>query len=198
MRFSAKYRIPRELALLYDFANSLDERRYVEHGVAHDAADAFATAGQCEAWMQTHGLLEKGRLLHKGEHAQALALRDALRAFLQQDAAGRQARGEAARRLTRVCAAFPLVLAVDGPTPALQPAPGASPLGVVVAEFHALAQADKLDRLKMCASEDCRWVFFDRSRPGIRRWCSSAVCGNRHKTRAYRERQAAAKDKVSS
>jgi hypothetical protein len=34
----------------------------------------------------------------------------------------------------------------------------------------------RLDRLKMCASEECRWVFYDRSKPGTGRRCASALC----------------------
>ena len=32
-------------------------------------------------------------------------------------------------------------------------------------------------------------MFYDRSKPTTRRWCSSLLCGNRQKTRAYRARQ---------
>ncbi|MBR0825676.1 CGNR zinc finger domain-containing protein [Bradyrhizobium manausense] len=32
-------------------------------------------------------------------------------------------------------------------------------------------------------------TFFDRSKPVTRRWCQSALCANREKTRACRERQ---------
>ena len=44
----------------------------------------------------------------------------------------------------------------------------------------------------MCDLEECHWVFYDRSKPGARRWCASALCGNRQKTRAYRLRHRAA------
>jgi predicted RNA-binding Zn ribbon-like protein len=40
----------------------------------------------------------------------------------------------------------------------------------------------------MCAAEECRRVFFDGSKPATRRWCISTLCGNRAKTRTYRER----------
>ena len=46
-------------------------------------------------------------------------------------------------------------------------------------------------RLKICAAADCRWVFYDDSRNGAGRWCSMAACGNRVKTRTYRQRQRA-------
>ena len=45
--------------------------------------------------------------------------------------------------------------------------------------------------LKVCADEDCRSVFYDRSRNHSGRWCSMQACGNRNKVRAWRERQRA-------
>ena len=54
----------------------------------------------------------------------------------------------------------------------------------------ARAQADGTwSRMKACASEDCRWAFYDRSRNRSRTWCSMAECGNRAKARTYRARQ---------
>ncbi len=45
------------------------------------------------------------------------------------------------------------------------------------------------DRFRICASETCRWIFFDESRSGQRRWCDMATCGNRAKARRHRARQ---------
>ena len=49
------------------------------------------------------------------------------------------------------------------------------------------------DRLRVCANDRCRWVFYDESRAGKRRWCSMASCGNRAKAARHRERQKEAK-----
>ncbi len=48
--------VPRELSLLYEFANSLDERRFVQGGVPHMARDGFASAG-CAATGYSKGVL---------------------------------------------------------------------------------------------------------------------------------------------
>jgi len=48
---------PRELSLLYEFANSLDERRFVQGGVPHMARDGFASVVALEAWMHSYGLV---------------------------------------------------------------------------------------------------------------------------------------------
>ena len=44
------------------------------------------------------------------------------------------------------------------------------------------------ERFRICDNETCRWVFFDASPTGRRRWCSMASCGNRAKARRHRER----------
>jgi predicted RNA-binding Zn ribbon-like protein len=43
-------------------------------------------------------------------------------------------------------------------------------------------------RLRSCANPHCRWVFYDGTRSGTRRWCTMAVCGNRAKLRRFRQR----------
>ncbi|MBA2719012.1 MAG: CGNR zinc finger domain-containing protein [Chloroflexi bacterium] len=45
------------------------------------------------------------------------------------------------------------------------------------------------DRVRVCANDTCRWIFYDESRSGRRRWCDMATCGNRAKARRHRERQ---------
>jgi predicted RNA-binding Zn ribbon-like protein len=44
-------------------------------------------------------------------------------------------------------------------------------------------------RLKACLDPDCGWAFYDRSRNRSGHWCEMAVCGSRHKVRAYRARR---------
>jgi predicted RNA-binding Zn ribbon-like protein len=43
--------------------------------------------------------------------------------------------------------------------------------------------------VKRCASPECRLFFYDESRTRQRRWCSMAVCGNRHKVAAFLRRK---------
>jgi predicted RNA-binding Zn ribbon-like protein len=47
---------------------------------------------------------------------------------------------------------------------------------------------DEADRLRICADDGCRFVFFDASRTGRRRWCDMATCGNRAKAARHRAR----------
>jgi len=195
MRLSRKFPVPGDLALLYEFVNSRDLRRFVQDGVRHRASDELATATQLEAWLQRRGLLKRGAKIDRHGHRQAIELRESLRAFLQLAPSERRRSAPSAVRLSANAANFPLVVQVstDG-TVRLQPQPARphGTLGNILAELQHAADTGKLDRLKTCASEECRWVFYDRSKPGSRRWCSSALCGNRQKVRAYRRRQQAA------
>jgi predicted RNA-binding Zn ribbon-like protein len=190
MKFSEKYAVPFELALLYDFVNSLDRRRYVENGVAHLGGDEIETPRLLEAWMRERGLLRRGEHVDAGDHRAALELRTTLRDFLLDPPKHRPQAKEAARRLTAASRKFPLMLAVsDGGAVELAPVPGSNALGRVLGQMIGLAEMGQLPRLKTCASDECHWIFFDRSKPANRHWCSSSICGNRQKTRAYRERQ---------
>jgi predicted RNA-binding Zn ribbon-like protein len=54
------------------------------------------------------------------------------------------------------------------------------------AEF--LATAD-FSLVRPCEGRDCILWFYDRTKSHRRRWCSMAVCGNRHKVEAFRERK---------
>jgi predicted RNA-binding Zn ribbon-like protein len=43
--------------------------------------------------------------------------------------------------------------------------------------------------IRRCANPACRLFFYDDSRTHRRRWCSMAVCGNRHKVAAFLRRR---------
>ncbi|MGO0577335.1 CGNR zinc finger domain-containing protein [Ornithinimicrobium panacihumi] len=63
-------------------------------------------------------------------------------------------------------------------------APGVEAMLATIA-LDAITALSTAGRVKQCAAEDCRLIFFDTSRPGTRRWCSMQRCGNRAKTRAH-------------
>jgi predicted RNA-binding Zn ribbon-like protein len=57
----------------------------------------------------------------------------------------------------------------------------------IAADAIDLIFGKQRSRIRICP--DCRMVFVDSSRPGNRRWCSSAAgCGNRAKVREHRAR----------
>jgi predicted RNA-binding Zn ribbon-like protein len=191
MKLSEKFPVPGDVALLYDFVNSVDLRQYMERGMTHEPGDELATPLQLQKWLQAHGLLERGARVSRAAHREAVKLRDALRIFLSAAPADR---ASAAGPLGAVTARFPLAVTASRDR-ALDLRPVArratSGLGNVLVELVRLSDSGRLARVKTCDSAECRWIFYDRSKPSNRRWCSSDRCGNREKTRTYRDRQRA-------
>jgi predicted RNA-binding Zn ribbon-like protein len=69
----------------------------------------------------------------------------------------------------------------------------------VVAPIVAIVYEAMVDgtweRLKVCPADDCQWAFYDESKNRSGTWCDMAVCGNRAKVRAYRERRIRARSR---
>ena len=191
-RESKKFGVPDELANLYDFANTLDVRHFTHHGVPHPQGDELATARELASWMSQRGLLFTGARIASPMFATALELRTLIRDYLQCDPPERRRNKDSARALNKVLKLFPLLVAArDDGGMVLRAAreDALAGLSSVVTELYDGSRNGTLERLKMCASDECRRVFFDRSKPSTRRWCMSSLCGNRMKTRSYRARQ---------
>ncbi len=192
---SRKFQVPDELANLYDFANSLDVRHFTHHGVRHVQSDELGGPRELGVWMSRRGLQSTAVKITPAMFETALQLRTSVRDYLKCDPVERRRNRDVVRSLNKAMRLFPLLAQArnDG-VMALAPARGDALAGLssVVAELHDGALRGILDRLKMCAAEECRRVFFDRSKPATRRWCMSTLCGNRIKTRSYRERHRSA------
>jgi predicted RNA-binding Zn ribbon-like protein len=52
-----------------------------------------------------------------------------------------------------------------------------------------LLVAGDFNLVRKCEHPDCTLCFYDRTKSHRRRWCSMAVCGNRHKVASFRRRQ---------
>jgi len=179
---------PPALTRVETFLNTLDERRFVRRGHRHAGEDQLATEADLAAWLVGQGLLRPGAPLDGESFALALALRRALRASLAAKA-GQGADPGALAALP----SLPLRLAIDREGEAtLLPAEGGvrGAIATLAADVAVATAANIWSRLKMCGHGDCRWVFYDGSRNGRGRWCAMGTCGNRAKTRAYRQRHA--------
>lgn len=54
-----------------------------------------------------------------------------------------------------------------------------------------LLTSSDLEHVRLCAAEDCGWLFLDESKNHTRRWCDMKTCGNRAKARRhYQKKQA--------
>jgi predicted RNA-binding Zn ribbon-like protein len=72
------------------------------------------------------------------------------------------------------------------------PATGAELVTAVARDAVATFARPVRDRVRVCGGDTCLLIYLDTSRAGGRRWCSMQRCGNRHKVRAFREREATA------
>lgn len=68
----------------------------------------------------------------------------------------------------------------------------ASLLGPVAEAAATLLVEGDFSLVRQCEHPDCILWFYDRTKSHKRRWCSMAVCGNRHKATRFRERTASA------
>jgi len=48
-----------------------------------------------------------------------------------------------------------------------------------------LLASERRQRVRLCANEECLWLFLDESKAATRRWCNMASCGNRAKARRH-------------
>jgi len=55
-----------------------------------------------------------------------------------------------------------------------------------------LLASDESTRIRECGGDDCGWMYVDRSRNGLRRWCQMEVCGTKEKSRQRALRRAEA------
>jgi len=169
---SKKFKVPDQLANLYDFANSLDVRHFTHHGVPHVEADDLGGPRELGAWMAQRGLLFTSARITSPMFDLALQLRASVRAYLQCDPAERRENKDAVQSLNAALKLFPLLAKAQvdrGMVLGAARDDALAGLSVVVAELYDGSIRGTLDRLKMCAAEECRRVFFDRSKPATRR-----------------------------
>lgn len=176
-----KSAIVAEADLLVEFVNTRD---------IEEETDSIADPGSLETWIAAKTGEYAGEL-DREDVDRTSAVRESLRALMLAnngegaDAAALVPLREAADR-TRLRTTF----ALDG---SLELAPARSGLGGF--EARLLLAIERLQshgawpRLKACTVDDCRWAFYDATRNHSRTWCSMDVCGNREKTRRYRERK---------
>src|SRR6266576_4609947 len=98
---SKQFKVPEQLANLYDFANSLDVRHFTHHGVQHTQSDELAGPRELGAWMSQRGLLLSAAKITPAMFDAALQLRASVRTYLEINPAERRKIGDAVRSLNK-------------------------------------------------------------------------------------------------
>ncbi len=58
----------------------------------------------------------------------------------------------------------------------------------VVWSAASLLVSEEAPRIRICGGADCGWMYVDRSRNRLRRWCQMETCGTREKSRRHYKR----------
>ena len=159
-----------------------------------DGQDELGSPSALVAWLGSRGLPSAKAGASARDLGHAVALREAVRALLlaNHDADGRPpaAAVEVIEAAARRCG---LVVSFD-PDGVARPASTAAGVDGALGQLLTIiaeAQADGTwARLKACPWDTCGHAFYDHSRNRSAVWCDMAVCGNRAKVKAFRERQA--------
>jgi hypothetical protein len=154
--------------LIVAFLNTLN----VEEGT-----DAIDTLDGWASWLNDHGLEGCFGPRDLGDLERASELRGDLRALAsgEQHPQGRQVD-------------IRVALTADGQVELS----ARTAVGFLAAAAAKVAIQERINRVKICPADDCRWAFYDTSRNRSRQWCSMKVCGNRAKARAHRQRSSPA------
>jgi predicted RNA-binding Zn ribbon-like protein len=171
-------------SLCLDFVDTLGNRRA-------EPVERLLTPADLDTWLEAAGLAGSPRKPSTPAIlAQARELRDAVYRF--GSAAIDKAPGDSAdiATINRWATKMPLRPSIDGRQIRFTAArPIEAALSTIAADAVELILGPRRSRIRVCP--ECRMVFVDTSRPGMRRWCSSdSGCGNRAKVRAYRSRAA--------
>ncbi|MGI8709247.1 MAG: CGNR zinc finger domain-containing protein [Actinomycetota bacterium] len=173
--------LPQELELVHAFTNTID----IEPG-----AEELGTPAQSRAWLVDQDLIEADDPVSERDHREAISLRGSLRSVLAAHN-GAELSPQEISAINDVVARYPLTV-LFGPHAEPRIASTGSgvrgALGEIMAGVVIAVSNGTWPRLKSCARESCQWVFYDHSKNRSKRWCSMTVCGNRTKTKAYRER----------
>lgn len=182
--------------LAIDFVNTvdwLDEGLHDERLVTMDDLVAWAVEASLLSVQQRRRMRSVLQEPEAGAEllSSALGVRDRLHAVFSMAAKGRMAATEiewldrsfrqatSGRSLSRKRGDHSL-LELSWPDPVSRPDTLLYP---VIEAAVVLLSSPEASRIQVCEGEACGWLFVNRSRNGLRRWCEMGTCGTREKSR---------------
>jgi predicted RNA-binding Zn ribbon-like protein len=159
---------------------------FVNTNEPQESQDQLRGPEETRSWLLAEGF-EVGKLGHD-DWAAMIAFREGVRA----DAAANNGYGVDADAVAALRQAvdrlgFTVRVGADASLEVASSSPAGRALSPLVGALMA-AQADgSWPRVKACARDSCRWLFYDTTRNRSRTWCTNSTCGSREKAkRAYR------------
>lgn len=182
--------VPEEVRLVNEFLNTLDLERFGEHAwKPEEEREGLRSPERLKAWLVGRGLLGREETVGEPDLELAVNVRDALRSAASANSSPAGERSDAAGVSFEES---PLVVRLgeaSGPELASGEGGVKGALGRILADVVVAASKGTWARMKICAAEDCRWAYYDHSKSRTGRWCAMETCGNRHKTRRYRQKR---------
>ncbi|MEU8136743.1 CGNR zinc finger domain-containing protein [Streptodolium elevatio] len=160
--------------------------------------DALTDPAALAAWLAERDLLPETVAVSAADLDRARVVREGLRAIVVANntpASAARKTDDAARTpaaladLAALARELPLVLDPLTTPPTLVPHTPDTPdaaLAQLLADVAKSVADGTWSRMKGCRM--CEWAYYDYSRNRSRAWCSMALCGNRAKAQAFRDR----------
>ena len=173
---------PGELRLVQELVNTADLRW---------GSEEWARPRALAAWLAARRLLDADTQLTQRDLALAIEVRESLRALAAANN-GVALDAGVVERLNRALSEARLRLVFQAGAQGTLVAASrsfADALGHLGAVVVAAQQRGEWRRLKACAQEACRGVFFDTSANLSGKWCAMRRCGAQAASQAYRDRR---------
>jgi predicted RNA-binding Zn ribbon-like protein len=154
--------------------------------------ERLTNPSELQRWLSLSPLQLTNVRIASDELAQARILRGAIWRVAEALVSGTVPRAADIRLINRSARQPNLVRELDLKATSMswsQPAVAAAL--ATIAQDAVILFGDPLQRVRLrrCDHPRCRVIFFDDSRPGLRRWCASNRCGDRTRSRTYRDRK---------
>jgi predicted RNA-binding Zn ribbon-like protein len=154
--------------------------------------DRLADPDNARPWLIDNDLMASDAGLSAADLQTLRDVREALRALLMRNGGGRSPTDAELAPLRAVAAAGAVRAEFDADGEVRLAAAGDSVTERLV-ELMLIVRDAQRDgswlRLKVCANDECRWAFYDRSRNHGGTWCEMSACGNKLKNREFRARR---------
>jgi predicted RNA-binding Zn ribbon-like protein len=164
-------------SLAFRFTATLTDR----HGIT---LERLATPQSLALWWQLNGLGIEGTELSDKDLSQARLLREVIHRL--GSAVAQQSRMDPVdvELLNGFARGGAADLVLDDGVARWEIAPAEvneAAMRIVAQDAILTIGGEKAGRVRACERDECRGLFIDTSRAGIRRWCSMNLCGNREK-----------------
>jgi predicted RNA-binding Zn ribbon-like protein len=170
--------------LCLDFVATLAKRGMGDRELLGGPAE-FAT------WLQAAELPATPNPVTQDDVERIIGLREAIYELTRARVDQRDPAGDAVKMVNNV-ARTGTPASLMSPDGRILLVPEASPLeeilAIVARDTVELFTGRYGNRIRACIGHDCSLYFVDRSRPGSRRWCAMAACGEKASSATYRQR----------